>query len=314
LKLSLSNVIFSEYSLAENIAAIKRLGFENLEFNMKFVEEEDEEAVYPAKKLIEAHGLNCLTLHAATLPVKNENEIPKALYYGRVSADFAHKLSVTVMVVHSNVSRKLPENLRRKFLTQIFGELNPYAKRLVLKLALENLSHPSRSFGENTAEIDNILGVIGGDVGVTIDFCHAETTGQTLSLLEKYKNKLLNIHVSNKAHNPFTAETPALKAFLHKLQEYNYNGSLTMELNRKCTTNQILETKAIIKKFWAGSNVLFSSRLAGKLPHTSYALYIKRCRQLGDSTLVWRFPGNHSHSSNTYHTFPPPLHTRFCRT
>lgn len=248
MKLSLSNVIFSEYSLAENIAAIKRLGFENLEFNMKFVEEEDEEAVYPAKKLIEAHGLNCLTLHAATLPVKIENEIAKAVYYVKVSADFAHKLSAPVMVVHSNVSRKLPENLRRKFLTQIFGELNPYAKRLGLKLALENLSHPSRSFGENTAEIDNILGVIGGDVGVTIDFCHAETTGQTLSLLEKYKNKLLNIHVSNKAHNPFTAETPALKAFLHKLQEYNYNGSLTMELNRKCTTNQILETKAIIEK------------------------------------------------------------------
>jgi sugar phosphate isomerase/epimerase len=248
LQLSLSNGIFSEYSLAENIAAVKKLGFENLEFNMKCVEEEDEEAVYPAKKHIEAHRLNCLTLHAATLPVKNENEIAKAVYYGRVSADFADKLSAPVMVVHSNISRKLPETLRRKFLTQIFGELNPYAKRLGLKLALENLSHLSRSFGENTAELDEVLGVIGGDVGVTLDFCHAETTGQTLSLLGKYRNRLLNVHVSNKAHNPFTSETPALKAFLHKLQEYKYTGPLTIELNRKCTTKQILETKAIIEK------------------------------------------------------------------
>ena len=131
---------------------------------------------------------------------------------------------------------------------QIFGELNPYAKRLGLKLALENLSHLSRSFGENTAELDEVLGVIGGDVGVTLDFCHAETTGQTLSLLEKYRNRLLNVHVSNKAHKPFTSETPALKAFLHKLQEYKYTGPLTIELNRKCTTKQILETKAIIEK------------------------------------------------------------------
>ena len=248
MKLSLSNGIFSEYSLADNIAAIKRLVFENLEFNMKCVEEEDEEAVYAAKEYIEVHGLNCLTLHAATLPVKNETEIPKALYYGRVSADFAYKLSAPIMVVHSNVSRKLPPNLRRKFLTQIFGELNPYAKRLGLKLALENLSNPSKSFGKNTAEIDEVLGIIGGDVGVTIDFCHSETTGQTMNLLEKYGNQLLNVHVSNKAHKPFKTETPALKAFLNKLQECAYSGPLTIELNRECTTKPILETKALIEK------------------------------------------------------------------
>jgi sugar phosphate isomerase/epimerase len=249
LKLSLSNGIFSEYSLADNIAAIRRLGFENLEFNMKCVEEEDEEAVYPAKKHIEAHGLKCLTLHSATLPVKNENEIAKALYYVQVSADFAHKLSAPVMVVHSNVSRELPENLRRKFLTQIFGELKPCAKRLGLKLALENLSHESRSYGENVAEIDEVLSVVDNDdVGVTIDFCHAETTGQTLSLLEKYNKRLLNVHVSNMAHRPFDAETPALKAFLNKLQEYGYKGPLTIELNQKCTPQQILETKMVLKK------------------------------------------------------------------
>lgn len=248
MKLSLSNGTFSESPLADNIAAVKRLGFENVEFNMKCVEEEDEEAVYPAKKHIEAHGLNCLTLHAATLPVKNETEIPKALYYGRVSADFAHKLSAPVMVVHSNVSRKLPENLRRKFLTQIFGELNPYAKRLGLKLALENLSHPSKSYGKNAAEIDEILNIIDGDMGITIDFCHAETTGQTLSLLEKYNKRLLNVHVSNKAHRPFDCETPALKSFIDKLHEYGYNGPLTIELNQKCTAQQIFETKIVLEK------------------------------------------------------------------
>jgi sugar phosphate isomerase/epimerase len=247
-KLSLSNGVFSEYTLAENIASVKRLGFDNLEFNMKCVEEEDEEAVYPAKKFIEAHGLKCLTLHAATLLVKNETEIPKAIYYVKVSADFASKLSAPVMVVHSNVLRKLPEKMRRKFLTQIFGELNPYAKRLGVKLALENLSNPSKSFGANTTEMEEVLGVIGGDVGVTVDFCHAETTGQTLSLLEKFGNRLLNVHVSNRQHEPFPSETGALKAFVAKLREYEYSGPLTIELNSKCTTKQILQTKVILEK------------------------------------------------------------------
>jgi len=249
LRLSLSNGIFSKYPLDENVAAVRRLGFENLEFNMKCVEEEDEEAVYPAKKLIDAHGLNCLTLHAATLPVKDESEIAKAVYYGKVSADFAHVLSAPIMVVHSNVSRKLPENLRREFLGKIFRELNPYAKRLSLKLLLENLSYASKSFGKNVAEIEEILSIVDdGTMGITIDFCHAETTGQTLSLLEKYKNRLCNVHVSNRAHRAFDAETPKLKAFLTKLQEYGYSGPLTIELSSTCTTEQILKTKAIIEK------------------------------------------------------------------
>jgi len=249
LRLSLSNGIFSKYPLDENIAAVRRLGFENLEFNMKCVEEEDEEAVYPAKKLIDAHRLNCLTLHAATLPVKDENEIAKAVYYGKVSADFAHKLSAPVLVVHSNVSRKLPENLRKEFLGKIFRELNPYAKNLSLKLALENLSHASKSFGKNVAEMEEILSIVDdGTMGITIDFCHAQTTGQTLSLLEKYKNRLCNVHASNRAHRAFDAETPKLKAFLTKLQEYGYSGPLTIELSSRCTTKQILETKMILEK------------------------------------------------------------------
>jgi sugar phosphate isomerase/epimerase len=244
--------MFSEYSLAESIIAVKRLGFENLEFNMKCMEEEDEEAVYPVKEHIEAQGLNCLTLHSATLPVKSEAEIDKAVYYVKVSADFASKLSAPVMVVHSNVSRELPLNLRRKFLKQIFGELNSYVERLGIKLALENLSNPSKSYGATPAEMDEVLGVISGDVGVTLDFCHSETTGQTLNLLEKYGKRLLNAHLSNLQHTPFTTETPALKAFLAKLQECDYNGPLTLELNSKCTTKQILKTKEVIEKILVG--------------------------------------------------------------
>lgn len=106
MRLSLSNGIFSKYPLDENIAAVRRLGFENLEFNMKCVEEDAEEAVYAAKKLIDAHELRCLTLHSATLPVKDENEIAKAVYYVKVSADFAHKLSAPVLVVHSSARPK----------------------------------------------------------------------------------------------------------------------------------------------------------------------------------------------------------------
>ena len=109
MKLSLSNGIFYKQALEENIAEVKRLGFENLEFNMKSVEVEDDVSVYVAKKLVDEFGLKCLTLHAATLHVKDEVEVHRAVYYGKISLEFARRLSVPVMVVHSNVSRKLAE-------------------------------------------------------------------------------------------------------------------------------------------------------------------------------------------------------------
>ena len=249
MKLSLSNGIFSKRTLDENLAAVSRLGFENLEFNMKCVEKEDEDSVYTAKKLIDFYGLNCLTVHAASLHVRNEDEIATAVYYGKVSADFAYKLSAPVLVVHSNVSRRLPENLRNKFLTKIFEGLNPYAKSLSLKLSLENLSYASSGFGKNVTELEEILSIVDdGNMGVTLDFCHAEATGQTISLLEQYKNRLCNIHMSNRAHKPFSAETPSLNDFLNRLQGYEYSGPLTMELNSRCTIEEILKTKMILEK------------------------------------------------------------------
>lgn len=216
---------------------------------MKCVQEEDEESVYTVKKLIDSQRLNCLTVHAASLHVRNETEIPKAIYYGKVSADFAQKLLSPVLVVHSNVSRKLPENLRHKFLEKIFEELTPYAKSLGVKLALENLSYASSGYGKNVAELEEILGIIDdGPMGVTLDFCHAEATGVTISLLEKYNKRLCNVHVSNRAHKPFDMEAPNLNYFLTKLRENGYNGPLTMELNQKCTTEEILKTKAILER------------------------------------------------------------------
>ncbi len=248
LKLSLSNGIFSKQALADNIACVKRLGFENLEFNMKCVEKERDDCMHLAKRLIDAHGLNCLTVHTAALHVQNEAEIAKATYYGRGSADFAYKLSAPVLVVHSNVSRKLPENLRREFLARIFKDLHRYAESSSVKLALENLSYASTGFGKNVAELEEILSIIdGGVMGITLDFCHAEASGQTTNLLAEYGGRLLDVHLSNRAHKPFDVETPSLNAFIAGLKERGYRGPLTLELSSKCTLEQVLQTKKIIQ-------------------------------------------------------------------
>ena len=250
MKLSLSNGIFRSCTLEENIAEVKRLGFENLEFNMKTVETEDDTSIYEAQRLVDESGLKCLTLHVGALHVKDPVEVHRAVYYGKISLDFAQKLSAPVMVVHSNIARKLPEPQRHDMLEAIFNELAAYARKLNVRLALENLSYASSGYGKNVNELDEVLEIVDkdGDMGFTLDFCHAEATGQTFSLLEKYHKRLCNVHMSNRAHRPFDSETPSLSAFMAKLREYGYAGPLTLELSRKCTIEQILKTKSVIER------------------------------------------------------------------
>jgi len=250
LDLSLSNGIFSKRTLEDNIAEIKRLGFENLEFNMKSVETEDDTSIYEAKKLVEASGLKCLTLHVGALHVKDEVEVHRAVYYGKISIDFARVLKASVMVVHSNVARTLPEPQRRQTVKSTFKELLPYANRQNVQLALENLSYASSGYGKNVAELEEIYNTIDeeNEMGFTLDFCHGEATGQTFTLLEKYHTRLCNVHMSNRAHKPFESATPNLKALITKLRNLKYDGPITLELSRKCTTQQILKTKKVIEK------------------------------------------------------------------
>ena len=250
LDLSLSNGIFSKRTLEDNIAEVKRLGFENFEFNMKSVETEDDTSIYEAKKLVEASGLKCLTLHVGALHVKDEVEVHRAVYYGKISIDFARVLKASVMVVHSNVARTLPEPQRRQTVKSTFKELLPYANRQNVQLALENLSYASSGYGKNVAELEEIYNIIDeeDEMGFTLDFCHGEATGQTFTLLEKYHTRLCNVHMSNRAHKPFESATPNLKALITKLRNLEYDGPITLELSRKCTTQQILKTKKVIEK------------------------------------------------------------------
>ncbi len=250
MRLSLSNGIFCKRPLEENIIEVKRLGFENLEFNMKSIEVESDVSVYQAKNLISSCDLNCLTVHAATLHVKDPIEVHRAVYYGKISLECVHQLSAPIMTVHSNIARKLPEAQRSDVLKAVFGELLPFARRLGVTLALENLSYASTGYGKNVTELDEIFGTIDKDnvMGFTLDFCHAEATGQTAALLEKYHKRLCNIHLANRAHKPFESPTPSLVGLVQMLRGYGYAGPLSLELSKKCPIEAITKTKHVVEE------------------------------------------------------------------
>jgi sugar phosphate isomerase/epimerase len=250
MKLSLSNGIFSKLRLEGNFAAVKQVGFENIEFNMKSIKKEHDTDVYHEQKALAASGLNCLTLHSAVLHVKDPIEVHQAVYYGKISLECARALKTSLMTVHSNVSKKLPKPVRERCLREVFGEIKPFAKQLGIKLSLENLSYTSTGFGKNVEQLEEIFGVIDpeGEMGFTFDLCHALETKEVDNLLEAYGSRVCNVHMANKAHVPFTEEKTELTNFLSKLHGFGYKGPITLELEHKTSMEEIAKSKALFEK------------------------------------------------------------------
>jgi len=251
MKLSLSNGLFSRLSLNANFAAVKQLGFENIEFNMKAIRKEHDRDVYREQKALAASGLHSLTLHSAILHVKDPIEVHQAVYYGKISLECARALDVSLMTVHSDVSKKMPRSLRERCLNEIFNdEIKPFAKKLGIKLALENLSYTSTGFGKNVEQLEEVLSVIdgGGDMGITFDLCHALETKQTDNLLGKYGKRVCNVHMANKAHKPFIEPKAELLSFLTKLHGYGYDGPITLELAHDTPMEEIAKSKALFDR------------------------------------------------------------------
>ena len=256
MKLSLSNGIFSKLGIQDNFKTVRLLGFGNIEFNMKSIKKEHDTDVYREQRAFATSGLKCLTLHSAVLHVKDPIEVHQAIYYGKISLECARALGAPLMTVHSNISKKLPKNVRQRCLNEVFNEeIKPFAKRLGIKLALENLSYTSTGFGKNVEQLEEVLGVIDaeGEMGITFDLCHALETKQTDNLLEKYGKRVCNVHMANKSHKPFTEETPELTGFLSKLSTIGYAGPITLELVHGTPIEEIAKSKAffenLLKKF-----------------------------------------------------------------
>jgi sugar phosphate isomerase/epimerase len=250
MKLSLSNGIFCKLRIDRNFAAVNQLGFQNIEFNMKSIKKEHDTDVYREQKALAASGLNCLTLHSAVMHVKDPIEVHQAVYYGKISLECARALHAPLITVHSNVSKKLPRQVREKCLREVFDEIKPFAKSLGIKLALENLSYTSTGFGKNVEQLEEVLGVIDseGEMGITFDLCHALETKEMDNLLDKYGKRVCNVHMANKAHKPFTQETPELTRFLTKLHDCGYEGPITLELEHKTAIEDIAKSKIFFEK------------------------------------------------------------------
>ena len=247
--MSLSNGIFSKLRINQNFLAAKQLGFSDIEFNMKSIKKEHDTDVYREQKALAASGLNCLTLHSAVLHVKDPIEVHQAVYYGKISLECARALRAPLVTIHSNVSKKLPKKVRAECLEAVFGEIKPFAKKLGIKLSLENLSFNSTGFGKNVGELEEVLSIIDaeGEMGFTFDLCHALETKVVDELIQRFGSKVCNVHMADKHHKPFFEKKAELTHFLSALHAFGYDGPITLELVHTTSMSDIAKTKVFFE-------------------------------------------------------------------
>jgi sugar phosphate isomerase/epimerase len=173
-----------------------------------------------------------------------------AVYYGKISLECARALKAPLMTVHSNVSKKLPKQVREQCLTEVFGEIVPFAKKLGIKLSLENLSYTSTGFGRNVEQLEEVLGVIDPkeEMGITFDLCHALETKEVSNLLDVYGKRVCNVHMANKNHQAFTKKIPELTQFMSRMHDFGYDGPITLELHRDTPKEDLAKTKRLFDK------------------------------------------------------------------
>ncbi len=250
MKLSLSNGIFSKLRINQNLETVKQLGFQNVEFNMKSIKKEHDTDVYREQKALATSGLTCLTMHSAVLHIKDSIEVHQAVYYGKISLECARALKAPLMTVHSNIAKKLTAKAREECLLEVFGQIKPFAKKLGVKLSLENLSFNSTGYGKNMEQLKEVFSVIDPEeeFGFTFDLCHALETNVVEELMEEFGSRVCNVHMANKSHVPFTEPKPELVGFLDALAGCGYEGPITLELKQGTSIQEIAKAKVLFDK------------------------------------------------------------------
>ena len=250
--LSLSTWGLSRCPIYQVFRTVKELGFKNIEFNLSSIERSGD-SIYLVKRLISENNLTCASVHGVGFYIRSPDEVKTAIYYGKRSIDLADTLSSKIVVVHSFVSDRLSDDVRRGVLQKVFTELNAYSSGKGVQLALENLSKGSRGYGKTASELKEIFDI--SDMGMTLDFCHAKTMSSTLSLLETYKDKIKNIHISSDLHRPIRRITPHLDLFFTTLINNDYKGLITIELAPR-HNKKILETKRNIECYFNSPHLI----------------------------------------------------------
>jgi sugar phosphate isomerase/epimerase len=174
-------------------------------------------------------GLKLLNIHASA---GREKRWDSLLEYGRLAGvelvrnrlEMAARLESDVIILHAGASYPLQSQMLS------LAELEPFARLLGVRIALENLS------GLTYQRLDELLGAFEPEyVGLCYDTGHGNQMENSLDQLERMKDRLIATHihdndgVSDQHKIPFTGSVDWPR-FMHILSASPHNLPLNLEV------------------------------------------------------------------------------------
>ncbi len=231
------NDIFEDMSPDEGLEALKKGGIDGIEVCLSQYYETTTQDIEELKILLKKHDVPVLSLHQA-LRFFSSTRIPEITRL----FEFANLLKVRLVVLHMNSAQK------QIFDPEYIEALHILEDKYKIKVTFENMEkHIGSLFYEHRwHDVKFSELVYKTNFHITLDTVHlAHSGGDIIKFYKKYKDRIINIHLSDYKHHLFNSSLRPLRYkhmplgegelpiddFLKTLKKEGYDGLVTMEIH-----------------------------------------------------------------------------------
>ncbi len=258
MKLSISNLAWSEDNTTKVYSLLKKLGYKYIEIApTKIIKKNPydnlEKAEEYAKNLKEKYDLEIISMQSIwfgkkELMFNSEEELNELLNYTKKAIDFAQSINCHNIVFGNPKSRNMPD-YEKNYLEAIefFKELGAYAKSKDVVIAIEpNPTIYNTNFLNNTMEAIEFVKKVGMDnVKVNYDLGTVISNAESFNTLKDYIIYINNIHISEPYLKKIEERDLHIELF-KTLKELKYDKGISIEMQEQ-NFDDVKETLLYVK-------------------------------------------------------------------
>jgi sugar phosphate isomerase/epimerase len=146
-------------------------------------------------------------------------------------------MGIDMITIHPGISNLTCNALRDRSIINAkltMKSLDRVSKEFGVMVAVENMPNFSFMLGQTAEDLHNIID--GTDLGVCFDIGHANTTGQIDDMVEKFNDRIINVHIHDNMGDRDAHMT---------MGEGNIDFRHVVSLLKKYTGNYIIEAKSL---------------------------------------------------------------------
>lgn len=240
----------------EEIELISSSGAEFIEFTVTSIMQSEIEEI---KKRLERVNLIAYSFNVflpGDLPITGPSvDLNRIEEYVKEAIRRVNFLGGEVIVFGSGRSRSFPEGFpngrAREQIVEFLRIVDRYARDFNVRIAIEPLNRRESNIINTTLEaLEFAREIDSPNIGVLIDNYHADLEGEPLSNIEKIKDKLYHVHVSDRGRVAPGRSNYDFKSLFDCLKNVGYKGCISIECRWEDKSKELPESIKYLRKEW----------------------------------------------------------------